>query len=57
LDAGSFADAVERLAKDEDLRQSMAAQAVERVRELFTVKRAVDETLRIYDSLRGKTPH
>jgi glycosyltransferase involved in cell wall biosynthesis len=51
LDAGSFADAVERLAKDEDLRQSMAAQAVERVRELFTVKRAVDETLRIYDSL------
>ena len=51
LDAGSFADAVERLAKDEDLRQSMSAQAVERVRELFTVQRAVDETLRIYDSL------
>jgi glycosyltransferase involved in cell wall biosynthesis len=51
LDASSFADAIERLAKDADLRRTMASQAVEHVREKFTVGKAVEETIRIYESL------
>jgi glycosyltransferase involved in cell wall biosynthesis len=51
LDAASFAEAVARLAKDHQLRESMRTHAVELVRERFTVQRAVDETVRIYDSL------
>lgn len=51
LDPGSFADAIERLAKDTRLRQEMASQSVTHVREKFTVEKAVAETVRIYDSL------
>ena len=51
LDAKSFADAIERLAGDAELRGRMGAGAVDRVRELFTVGKAVDETVGIYDSL------
>jgi len=48
----SFADAIERLAKDDDLRKAMRDSAVARVGQLFTVEKAVAETIRIYDLLR-----
>ena len=51
LDSNSFADAIERLAKDTDLCRKMGRLAAEHVRAKFTVGRAVDETVRIYDSL------
>lgn len=51
LDAKAFADAIEKLAKDADLRRQMGSQALDRVRKQFTVTKAVDETVRIYDSL------
>jgi len=51
LDARSFADAIERLAKDVDLRKKMGSQALNHVREKFSVGKAVDETVHIYDSL------
>ncbi|HXM36740.1 MAG TPA: glycosyltransferase family 4 protein [Pyrinomonadaceae bacterium] len=51
LDSNSFADAVERLAKDPDLRRKMGRQAVEHISTKFTVAKAVEETIRIYDSL------
>jgi glycosyltransferase involved in cell wall biosynthesis len=53
LDSNSFADAIERLANDRDLRKTMASQAVKHVREKFTVGKAVEETIRIYESLWG----
>jgi glycosyltransferase involved in cell wall biosynthesis len=51
LDSTSFADAIERLAKDPELRGKMGRQAVEHVSAKFTVEKAVAETVRIYDSL------
>ena len=51
LDASSFADAIERLAKNDELRKCMAAEAISRVHDKFGVERAVDETIRIYESL------
>jgi glycosyltransferase involved in cell wall biosynthesis len=51
LDPAAFADAIERLAKDVELRRKMGRQGVERVRQHFTVDRAVEETIRIYESL------
>jgi len=51
LDASSFADAIERLARDGNLRRQMAKQAVEHVREKFSVGKAVAETVQIYDSI------
>jgi glycosyltransferase involved in cell wall biosynthesis len=51
LDASAFADAIERLAKDVDLRRQMGQDALAHVRERFTVPQAVTETIRIYDSL------
>lgn len=51
LDASSFADSIERLAKDDRLRKDMGAQALKRVHENFGVERAVEETIRIYESL------
>ena len=53
LDEKSFADAIETLAKDPGLRQRMANQALERVRTKFTVEKAVEETLAIYESLQN----
>jgi glycosyltransferase involved in cell wall biosynthesis len=53
LDASSFADAIERLARDGDLREKMGRQALSRVREEFSVERAVAETIRVYESLWG----
>lgn len=51
LSAKSFADSIERLAKNRDLRKSMGTHALQRVRENFTIERAVEETIRIYESL------
>ncbi len=53
LDAKSFADSIERLAKDDQLRKDMGAQALKRVHENFGIERAVEETIRIYESLWG----
>jgi glycosyltransferase involved in cell wall biosynthesis len=51
LDASSFADAIEQLAKNADLRKEMGKQAVDHIRDKFTVARAVAETIRIYNSI------
>jgi glycosyltransferase involved in cell wall biosynthesis len=50
-DPASFADALERLARDEQLRREMGQLARARVREKFTVEIDVANTLRIYESL------
>jgi glycosyltransferase involved in cell wall biosynthesis len=51
LDAKAFADAIEVLARDVELRKKMGRQAVEHVRAKFTVEKAVAETILIYESL------
>jgi glycosyltransferase involved in cell wall biosynthesis len=48
LDPIGFADCIERLATDVQLRRRMGAEAVERVRRLFTVEAAVENTIRAY---------
>jgi glycosyltransferase involved in cell wall biosynthesis len=53
LDAKAFADAIELLARDVDLRKRMGRQAVEQVHARFTVEKAVEETIRVYESLWG----
>jgi glycosyltransferase involved in cell wall biosynthesis len=49
--ATEFADAIERLARDKNLREKMDSQAIARVRKEFPVEKAVAETIRIYESL------
>ncbi len=51
LDPVAFADAIERLAKDGELRRQLGAQAMEHVRRHFTVDIAVQKTIEIYESL------
>ena len=51
LEAKAFADAIEILAGDVKLRKKMGRQAVEHVRAKFTVEKAVEETIRVYESL------
>ena len=51
LNPEAFADAIERLARDVDLRKKMGRQAVERVRQNFTVEMAVENTIGLYESL------
>jgi glycosyltransferase involved in cell wall biosynthesis len=51
LDPKSFADQLESLARNPEARKRMAAAAVERVRDNFTVELAVANTLKIYESL------
>jgi glycosyltransferase involved in cell wall biosynthesis len=51
LDPKSFADQLEILARNPDARKRMAAAAVVRVRDNFTVELAVANTLKIYESL------
>ena len=51
LDAKAFAGAIEVLASDVELRKRMGRQGLEHVRAKFTVEKAVEETLRIYESL------
>jgi glycosyltransferase involved in cell wall biosynthesis len=50
-DPVSMADGIEKLALDTNLRQTMGRAAIARVQDNFTVEKAVQETLRIYDSL------
>jgi glycosyltransferase involved in cell wall biosynthesis len=54
LDASSFADQVEMLYRDRKRRSEMGKAALKRVQERFTVELAVANTLRIYDSPKGK---
>lgn len=51
LDAAAFADAIEILAGNRDLRIRMSGHAIDRVRQNFTITRAVKETMQIYESL------
>jgi glycosyltransferase involved in cell wall biosynthesis len=50
-DEVSFADAIEKLARDEDLRRQMGANGLGRVQENFSLEIDAENTLRIYDSL------
>jgi glycosyltransferase involved in cell wall biosynthesis len=50
-DAASFADAIEKLARDESLRKTMRVNSRERMLSGFTTDINVDNTLRIYASL------
>jgi glycosyltransferase involved in cell wall biosynthesis len=50
-DEESFADALEALARDSQLRKTMGRNSLARVLEKFTVDLDVAETLRIYESL------
>jgi glycosyltransferase involved in cell wall biosynthesis len=50
-DPESFAAAIEKLARDEGLRRSMAENSRARMLKHFTVDRNVGETLRIYESV------
>jgi glycosyltransferase involved in cell wall biosynthesis len=50
-DEVSFADAIERLARDKHLRREMGANSLARVQEKFTLETDAESTLRIYDSV------
>ncbi len=50
-DPRSFADAYERLARDSSLRQTMGEESMDRARRLFSVDRAVENTLAVYEEL------
>jgi glycosyltransferase involved in cell wall biosynthesis len=52
-DEVSFADAIETLARDENLRKEMGTESLVRAREKFTVEKTAAETIRIYESLRS----
>jgi glycosyltransferase involved in cell wall biosynthesis len=47
-DEVSFADAIEKIARDYPLRRAMSMRGLARVREEFNVERDADETLQIY---------
>jgi glycosyltransferase involved in cell wall biosynthesis len=51
LDANAFADAIELLANDAERRRKMGSRALCRVRQHFTVERAVQNTLQVYETL------
>jgi glycosyltransferase involved in cell wall biosynthesis len=50
-DEVSFADAIEKLVRDERLRKEMGASSLARVQAEFNVERDAEDTLRIYESL------
>lgn len=50
-DEVSFADAIEQLARDEDLRRKMGAHGLVRVKENFSLEVDSENTLRIYNSV------
>ncbi|HEV7684459.1 MAG TPA: glycosyltransferase family 4 protein [Pyrinomonadaceae bacterium] len=50
-DEVSFADAIEKLARDENLRRQLGANGLARVREKFSLEIDAENTLEIYDSL------
>jgi len=51
MDPVALADGIEKLGRDHALRKQLAQQAVARVAEHFTVEKAVDETLHIYNDV------
>lgn len=51
LDSHSFADAIERLDRDEGLRREMGLLGLERVRQHFTVERSIQNLLETYESI------
>ena len=56
-DAGALGDAIRALLADPDLRRSMGAAAMRRVRSAFTVERMIDDTLALYRDLMSTTGH
>ena len=50
-DAAALADAIEKLAKDENLRRQMAERAMERVRRRFTVEASIEQMMNVYESV------
>lgn len=56
LDGTAFADSIERLTRDVQLRREMGVRAVERVRRHFTLDIDVDKTLGIYESIWSGDP-
>jgi glycosyltransferase involved in cell wall biosynthesis len=50
-DAAALADAIEKLAEDENLRRQMAERAVERVRRHFTVEASIEKMMNVYESM------
>ena len=50
-DPRSFADAYERLTRDSSLRSAMGHESVDRVRRLFGLDNAVENTLAVYEEL------
>ncbi|HSS20833.1 MAG TPA: glycosyltransferase family 4 protein [Pyrinomonadaceae bacterium] len=51
LNAKAFADAVEKLSRNPELRKKLGRQALDHVRRNFTVEKAVAETINIYERL------
>jgi glycosyltransferase involved in cell wall biosynthesis len=49
-DEVSFADAIEKLARDKELRRKLAANSLARVREKFSLETDAENTWRIYES-------
>ena len=52
--AEELATAIQALSTDATLRHKMSAQALERVKDHFTVQDAVIKTINIYEGLRGR---
>jgi len=50
-DAAALADAIEKLAKDENLRSQMAGRAIERVRSHFTLEASIENMMKVYESM------
>lgn len=50
-DPASFADAMERLARDQGLRREMGLRGLERVREHFTTEASIERMINVYESM------
>jgi glycosyltransferase involved in cell wall biosynthesis len=50
-DATALADAIEKLAKDENLRRQMAERGMQRVRRHFTVEASIEKMMNLYESM------
>ena len=53
LDPASFADAIERLVQNPQLRRDMGQRGLERVRRDFTTERSIEAILEVYQSMWG----
>jgi glycosyltransferase involved in cell wall biosynthesis len=56
LNSDALCDAIEELATNVEGRRHMGDRALDRVREYFTVERAVQNTLQLYETLRQPNP-